>query len=161
MGSITISTGRDLAPLGSPDPVWTLTAAPATVPTGGAAVEIVPPYPGWGTLAASQWATARLSCGSSPVDCPAGDYAYTYCWTSCGNHNAGSFEVLADNSAIVRLNGTIVGSATTFLQGAQSQITLSDSSPFVVGGQNCLVITVSNGSGPSGLNVSGTVSWSP
>jgi CSLREA domain-containing protein len=147
--SLNISTGQN-AVVGNNDLQWRLVAAPAST-TGGVgphAAIVIAPNSAWATLPATQWVAANAQCaGTITLDCPGGLYSYELCWSQCGSlQEPLLLDLLADNSATIRLNGNQIG-ATTGGFTTPTSIAVPDPGPNAM---NCLQVNVTNSPHSSG-----------
>jgi cysteine-rich repeat protein len=149
----------------SPDPIWSL-IAPAAVGTPGPAV-VIPPNQfalAWDRLLApdTTWVSPLFSCSQflNPPPCPAKIYHYQTCWQQCDASGSVTLSLLADNDAKVYLNGQQIG-ATGANAYTLPAVTITHTGPPLVDGTNCLEVRVTNGTGGTGMDVQGSVTYRP
>lgn len=143
--STGISDGGNILPVGTPDPNWQNSQGQGNVTT---------PNSGWSSLTGSAW----LGNGSTGT---AGNYTYTRNFTIPGGGTL-SFQALADNYVTFFLDGVQIAQTPNgpSIYGFQLANAVNYSAS-ITGGAHILQAVVNNQGGPVGLNLSGTVSYTP
>lgn len=105
----------------------------------------VSPHPAWSTIGGTQWVSVapdRQGPAAGAV------FRFTFSLPATFSAPSLSFQVLADNSAKISLNGTVIGSQPLCLNsdfnGAGSTISTADASLFHAG-ENTVTVVVDNG----------------
>jgi hypothetical protein len=167
VSSQSLSTGIDpttgsLLPLGALDPVWTVISdpSPSTVEPRPANI-LATPSSAWGVFSGSNWIGAQ-----SATENDYGDYEFERCFCLRDGFSNPILHLTlrADNRADVFLNG----STTPILQGTQDDFWSNVppdalANPLTTGfkfGPNCLVVRVRNDSGPTGFDLTGSITAS-
>lgn len=151
----------------APDGKWIVIGA-SNGPTPRQATVITNRPSSWAPApAGSQWIGPYTPVQASAVklpDAPVGDYSYLYCFCLCDKSRL-QFATLqgalrADNGATVYLNGVEILPKTA--NNTFDAIKFTNPVPFansnlIRRGLNCLRVDVENQGGPTGLNVTGTI----
>lgn len=146
---VNLSTGIDNAgnilPVGTPDPNWQNTQGYGNVAA---------PNSGWASLTGSAWL------GNGVTGTINFDYVYTRSF-SLPSAGTLSFQALGDNYVTILLDGNQIAQTPGMsIQGFQLANVVNYSGP-VTAGTHTLQAVVHNQGGPSGLNLSGSVSYIP
>jgi hypothetical protein len=139
--NLTLPTGQ---------PGWKLVSGPGT----GYPITPVPvlPFPGWSTVPGATWISVDTNRGNLLGP---GDYVYEYSFCLCAAAKGMnlSLSFLADNGAIVKLNGhqifATVGNSN--FAGAPRSVAYSAAPFWIIPGTNTIQIVVHNESSVTGL----------
>lgn len=126
-------------------------------PTVGPAVPVTGPFPGtWAVPPfGSQWISAAA--GDATQGAPPGLRRYQLCFDLCSGFTPPApfpIQVLADNTAMVYLNGALIGN----VPGYSTPTALSVNPSFLRAGRNCFQADVTNdpqGNNPTGFAMAG------
>lgn len=146
---------NSLNAIGTFTPYWRVVADPSPNTTEPRPAAVILKHPAWANpFANSQWISAYPSSANDTN----GTYTFEFCF--CIGPNAKrprlDFQLLADDSASVYLNGNFIG-ATTGGYTIPSHITNANPQ-FFVPGKNCLRVAVHNlGNVAMGFDIAGTV----
>jgi hypothetical protein len=132
---------------------WRITSDPDNTTTEPRAANVISPWQTWGLLSGSSWIGPNLTAGTEGGE--PGDYIYELAFCLCSDFSNAQLTVtgLADNSAKVYLNGSLL---TTFPGFSGSGTSASASGPFV-GGINQVKVELNNIGSQTGLDLTGTV----
>jgi hypothetical protein len=134
---------------------WTIVSAPGGFKTPALAQVETPSVAGWGSIPGASWVGPGLS------ETAEGDYTFQRHFNLCRGFSNPTLVVrlLADNSATVFLNGCKLGVTKGGIKGFVNPPTVLPSPPpsCFQAGCNTLKVVVHNDSGPTGLDLSATL----
>jgi hypothetical protein len=134
---------------------WLIRSDPDTSTTEPRAASVVTtPNPNWISLPPAKWIGPKTTSSNGGA---VGDYQYQLCFCLCRGYSNASLTLtgLSDDAATVSLNGNSLGSLAGFA-GPAKTVQTSDPNMFEPG-TNCVIVTVNNATGPTGLNMTGSV----
>jgi hypothetical protein len=142
--NLTATTGQ---------PGWQLVSGPGI--SAPQAPVVMPAYPGWGTVPGASWVSVNGSGGSGA----GGFYVYEYQFCLCASAKGQRLDLtfLADNGAVISLNGKQIHATTgngNFKNPPKTVSYTGVPSDWVIPGTNTLRIVVENESNVTGLAAS-------